>query len=354
MNKAAVLVKTTIFLAMCAGLGLFMAYMAGALNPVMSGSGPLPPQLTEDEQMITVRAERRTLFERASGSIRPQDETIVSARISAQILSISVREGDSVASGEVLIELDRRDLQARAAQAREAVTSAQAALEEARLDFERTRRLAQQQAASQAALDAARARFTTGQAELDRARRSLDEAEVAITFATLRSPIAGRVTERLADPGDLAVPGAPLLRLYSPGSLRLEANVRESLALGLSEETELRARIDSADLEFRTVIDEIVPRANPASRTVLVKTFLPEEPRLLPGMFGRLFIPLREETVLYIPRESVGHVGQLTFVRVQGSRGLRRRMVRLGEFEEGLGYRVVSGLEAGEEIAASR
>jgi multidrug efflux pump subunit AcrA (membrane-fusion protein) len=130
----------------------------------------------------------------------------------------------------------------------------------------------------------------------------------------------------------------------------LEASVRESVASRLQENQRLTAEIDVLDKRYKGVVDEIVPSADPGSRTFLVKVSLTGGSGLYPGMFGRLLIPIGQIEKIYVPYDAVTHVGQLDFVMVNTEQGAVRRYVRLGERASGERIAVMSGLKAGEQV----
>jgi HlyD family secretion protein len=105
-------------------------------------------------------------------------------------------------------------------------------------------------------------------------------------------------------------------------------------------------------LELETTMVEIVAQAASASRTFLVKAPLPSRPELRPGMFGRLYFDGRERQVLLIPAAAVRHIGQLETVQVAGPEGVTLRQIRTGK-TYGTNVEVLSGLQAGEKIAAA-
>jgi len=152
------------------------------------------------------------------------------------------------------------------------------------------------------------------------------------------------------DPGDTATPGEPLLRLYDPQALRLTATVRESLASRLQTGQTLPVRIDALDLEVEGEIAEIVPAADPGSRSFEVRVALPARENLYPGMFGRLGIRLGTEARLAIPQAAVARYGQLAFVEVMGAEGILRRYIRTGRALPGEQVEVLSGLQVGERV----
>jgi RND family efflux transporter MFP subunit len=272
--------------------------------------------------------------------------------ITATISSIAVRSGDEVKTGELLVKLDARELKARVDQSYQAVAAAKARLDQAEKDFQRVQRIykADPGAISKAELDRINAAFETARADLLRFRRQEDETKTALSYSTLIAPIAGRIVERYADPGDTVRQGQPILRMYDPGTLRLEASVRESVASTLVKGQKLTAAVDAVDRRYEAVVDEIVPSADPGSRSFLVRVSLKSDPGLYPGMFGRLMIPIGEIDKMYIPQDAVTNVGQLAFVLVKSAQGPARRFVRLGERGPGNLITVVSGLNSGEII----
>jgi RND family efflux transporter MFP subunit len=251
----------------------------------------------------------------------------------------------------VVVRLDSRDLEARRREAREQVAAAQAGLALARTERERFQRLFEQKVASRQQLDRAIADYQVAAAELESAQQRAAAAEVSLSYAEIRSPVSGRVVDRLAEPGDTASPGAALLRIYDPGSMRLEAPVRETLATRLAPGQELDVEIEALGLTTRGAIDEIVPAAEPGARTFLVKVRLPGDARLYAGMFGRLAVPAGRGPRLVVDASAVDRIGQLEYVRVVGEDGrVGRRMVTTGPPTPGGGIEVLSGLAAGERV----
>lgn len=334
-----------------------IAWFAGAFGEkippgeVAARVEALPP----DARLHVVEAATETVARQATGTIVAKSETSVSSRILARVLSVAVRAGDTVAEGQPLVELDALDLTARVEQAREAVVAAKARLGDARATLDRTRSLHAQKAISKAELDRAEAAALAAEADANRAERAVDEANAGLAHATILSPISGRVVERFADPGDTAAPGLELLRLYNPEILRLEADVPESLAPRLRPGDRLDAFVDAAGRTVSAVVDEIVPSADPGSRSVAVKATLPPSPDLFPGMFGRIVVPTGETERILIPTEAVARVGQLAYVRVaverEGGSVVARRFVRVGRERPETGLvEIASGLAPGEKV----
>jgi RND family efflux transporter MFP subunit len=349
------ILKTSIVVVALVLLGGVMAYLAGFFEskiPIDSNEGAAP---VDPDRLHTVEVTTEPLIEQASGTIRAKVETVISPLINATISSIAVWSGDEVKAGDVLIKLDSRELRARVDQAHQAVIAAEARLAKAEKDFKRGQRIYQTDtgAISKAELDRKQAVQRSASAELLGLRRQKDETMTALSHSTLKAPIAGRIVKRYADPGDTARRGEPLLRMYDPQTLRLEASVRESVASKLAKGQSLTAQVDAVNKRYAAAVDEIVPSADPGSRSFVVKVSLTGGSGLYPGMFGRLMIPIGEIEKIYIPNEAVTNVGQLDFVVVKTTHGLGRRYVRLGEQAVENRVEVVSGLAPGEKILAA-
>ncbi len=331
------------------GLLLVVAWMAGTF------SDKIEPDLApagegSSAAAVPVVAELSAYSEPVPASVEAKETTLISSRLLARITSIHVRAGDQVEEGQLLLTLEKKDLLARAQQARDRIRAVEARLTEARQNLQRAEELHQRGLIAVADRDAARADAASLEAELSSARQALEESETAVAFSEIHSPIAGRVVDRFAEPGDTASPGAKLLSLYNPFSLRVEARVREQLALSLQTGMELQVEIPALGRSYSARIEEIVPAADPGSRSFLVKALLPSEKSLMPGMYARVQVPAGERERLLVPAERVASVGQLDVVWVAEEGGAVRRFVRLGRpAGEGM-VEVVAGLAAGEAV----
>jgi RND family efflux transporter MFP subunit len=198
----------------------------------------------------------------------------------------------------------------------------------------------------------------TAKAEVDRAQGALKEAQEMLDWATVRSPLDGIVIDKQVDVGDMVTPNRlnGLATLYNPARMQLIASVRDSLANKLHEGQDIGVQVEGIDHRCLGTISEIVPESQSASRSFEVKVVGPCPPDIHSGMFGRIFIPVRDEQVLAIPRNAVRNVGQLELVEVakDGRKSIRSiRTGRTGLDDPMLGdlVEVLSGLKEGEVIA---
>lgn len=332
-----------------AALLLMVAWMAGSFDQRIS-----PGRSSTDSaaaiDAIAVQERSIPVYEKVPATVEAKEATMISSRLLARVEEVRVRAGDSVEEGQLLIQLESADLETRVSQAEANVESVSARLTEARQSLKRADDLNRRGLLARADLDRARANHDALLASLSSARQSLLEARTALGYASLRAPIAGRIVDRLVEPGDTVQAGTPLLALYNPLSLRVEAHVREALALALAPGQILTVSIPSLDSERVAVIEELVPAGNPGSRSLLVKSRLEHGSSLLPGMYARLQVPAGEASALLIPADRVAHVGQLDLVWVAGEQGIQRRYVRIGKRHAPDLVEVLSGLSAGEKV----
>jgi HlyD family secretion protein len=313
----------------------------------------------------------------AVGTIIPRTQAHIEAQVAAQVTTVLVQVGETVDKGQTLVRLEddrlsaqlsqaRQSLQmasSQSEQARQAVHAAEAAFAEAESAYNRVKRFYDAQAATEQALEQARSRFLQARAGLQRAREGLagaeagmrqardmvQEAQIALGYTQIQAPQAGKILRRMVDPGDMAMPGKPLLLLGTEGGMQLEAHVRESLFTRVRIGDQRQVRLKALDTPVEAVIDEIVPFIDPVTRTFLVKADLPDVENVHPGMYGKLMIPYAEATVVLIPRAAVQQVGQLELVTVQSDGRWQRRYIKTGDVYDDH-IEVLSGLSGGEVV----
>lgn len=330
-------------------VGLILAFLAGVWHRKVPPVPAVEPREALGGATVEVRVLKVPQVETAVGTIKPVHEAGVASKLLAKVLDVRVRPGQAVAAGDLLVQLDDADLQARRKQAEAATEAAGAAYENARLEFERAQQLREQNAIAQAEVDRAAATLRATKADVDRTREAVREAAVVLEFATITAPIAGTVIERRIEPGDTVSPGQVLVTLYDPNRMQMVASVRESLALQLTVGQQIPARLETLDHECLATVSEIVPEAEATTRSFTVKVTGPCPPGVYSGMFGRIMLPLGDEEVVVVPAAAVRRVGQLTMVDVAEGAATVRRSIQLGR-AFGDDREVLAGLRPGEKV----
>lgn len=301
------------------------------------------------------------------GTVRARTSAVVSARIPGSISILNVREGDRVRKGQLLARLEAQENQANAAVAAAGIDEARQGLDEAGSrkkladrTFERYHTLFREQAVS-------RQEFDVKQSEVELAAQGLARAEARLTQAQERSkaaaamsdytriiaPIAGIITSKPVDLGATVFPAQPLMTIEDEGSYLLELAVPESFAVRVTPGSPVQVTLDALGSSFPAKIAEIVPTADPASRTFTAKIALGRK-ALKSGMFGRGVINLGTTvTGITLPKMAVVERGAMSSVWVvDKDSNARMRIIKIGKT---LGERreILSGLSEGEQVLVS-
>ncbi|MBN1868147.1 efflux RND transporter periplasmic adaptor subunit [Candidatus Sumerlaeota bacterium] len=350
--------KTLWIVGSIVGLVLILMWMAGTFrSKIQPEELPEPSErrLASGQATAEVHEVMEQVVETFIGTVAAERKTTVAPKILSTVRRILVSAGSSVKKDDLLVELDDRDLRSQLRQADDALQAARAQLTNAETYYKRMKEALEGQAVSQNQFDEAKTQFKVAQAEVSRAQQRVEEARVTLSYAKIAAPIDGRVVDRLAEPGDTVAPGRPILALYDPSALRLEAPVREGLATGLKVGDPLQVHIDAVNLDLDGRIDEIVPQSEAVSRSLLVKVGLPHQAGLYQGMFGRLLIPAGERRRVCMPEAAIERVGQLQYVDVVGTDGvLEKRFIQTGEHGENGNVELLSGARPGEKVVVRR
>jgi len=329
---------------------------------------PVVPETVSNVSVIV--AEKTTIPDwlEAVGTVQAAQTSQISSQMMGNIVEIRAREGDRVQSGQVLAIID--DAQPRSAvdQATAALTAAEKEVSAADSDLalaeitlKRYQQLYEKKSVSPQEFDEIKARYQSVEARRDMARAGQAQANAALTqarttlgYTRIRAPFAGAVTQKKADAGTLASPGMPIFIIEDTRSYRLETQIDESDIRLVHVGQAAPVMVDSlGNIQLSGKVVQIVPAADPASRSFLVKVELPIDTRLRSGLFGRAHFPRGERPAILIPQSSVVERGQLQGVYVlDGNQVAELRYVTLGK-SAGVKVEVLSGLQGGDKVVAA-
>jgi hypothetical protein len=192
-----------------------------------------------------------------------------------------------------------------------------------------------------------------------RGSRAVERAATATeSFATVRAPFDGLVTERLIDPGNLAAPGVPLLRIESDGARQVVVRVDEARAVYVHTGDRVSVSIDAATEPgadgngLDGVVAEVARAVGADHRAFTVKVSLPPTVTARTGSFARVVFRGAPRRALLVPAPAIQRHGQVLSVYVVQGRVARLRLIRAGP-SSSEGVEVLAGLDAGESIVVS-
>lgn len=351
---------------LCILLAVLSTVLAGCSSERGAKAAPLE---TVSNVSVTVAQDTRVPdWLRVVGTVQSDQTSQISSQMMGNIVEIRAHEGDLVKRGQILAVLD--DAQPRAAMqqaeaavsaAQSGVTAADSELALAAATLKRYQQLYEKKSVSPQEFDQINARYQSAQAQRaiaqeqqSQANAASAQARTALGYAIIRAPFSGILTQKMADAGTLASPGMPLFAMEDTRSYRLEVSVDESdirlARIGQTVPVTIGA-LENPALAGKVV--QIVPAADPASRSFLVKIELPADSQLRSGLFGRANFLRGEREALLIPRTSIIGRGNLQGIYVLGANQIAElRYVTLGQ-TEGQAVEVLSGLQTGEEFVAA-
>ncbi len=355
--------RNTFLLAASLALNLALPSCSSRLEP-----RPAQPETLRGVAVISVQRSAVPDYLETVGTVRAAQTSQLASQLLANIIEIRVREGMLVHPGEVLAVLDDAQPRAGLERARAALTAAEREAQAAEAEYElaeatlrRYQDLFEKKSVSPQEFDevrarqkAAAARRELAQAGRQQATAALAQAETVFQYTRIRAPFEALVTEKRADTGTLAAPGMTLFVVEDTNRFRLEATVDESeiqvVRMGQRVPVLIGA-LGAEELAGRVV--QIIPAADPATRSFTVKVELPTAKRLRSGLFGRARFARGERQAVLIPATAVVRRGQLDGVYVLGpNNGASLRYITVGK-TFGPQVEVLSGLAEGERVVAA-
>jgi RND family efflux transporter MFP subunit len=324
--KSLALVASIILLCAC---GRDTAQSSALAQP----SGPTLPSVAVKVQ--AAKLEPHAAVEEVVGTVRSQFRAVVAAKVSGRVTQYRATPGTKVKAGDLLAVLDAQEIASKVDQAR-------AVLEQAQGELDRQTHLLARDATTRQEYDATNARAKV-------AKASLNEAQTMLGYSRVTAPFDGVVTRKLADVGDLAMPGKPLLEIEAPTAFRFEADVPEAILDRVQLGAKMNVAIASINVPLEATVSEIAPVADAVSRTFQVKLDLPSAEGLRTGQFGRVGVPVAETQLLLVPADAVLRRGQLELVFVAKEGKAALRLIKTGKVLEQQ-VEILSGLEQGEQV----
>ena len=265
-----------------------------------------------------------------SGALKAVNSAIVKARVAGELQGLTVREGDTVKAGQIVARVDPTEYQARVRQAQQLAESAKAQVDIARRAFDNNRSLVDQGFISRTALDTSLASLAASEASYRAAQAGMDVAAKALDDTVLRSPLAGLVSQRLAQPGERVSPEARIVEIVDLSRLELEASLSatESIDLHLGQSAVLQ--IEGAAKPVNARVVRINPSAVAGSRAVIAYLAVDSAPGLRQGLFAQGTLGTGRLQTLAVPLNAVRTDKPQPYVQWVDKQQVRHQTVELG------------------------
>ena len=361
--------------------------VAGMVCILFSGcSEKIEPGTVKPSQVRSIKAPVATasisqepIHYEVTGTVSAKDASILSSKIMGVVKAVYVKEGDRVKKDQALADIDPRQVKAQLLQAKAALSEARkgesatlsaqqaaiASADLARATYDRYVNLIKTESASRQEFDEVSARFHQAEAALSKAQSMAEasrfrtrQAEAAVAGAgvseedaRLTAPFCGVITTRLVDPGSLASPGTPILKIESAGDLHVDMIVPETHLQFITLSQKVSVSIPSAGGKpLEGSVRAIFPAADAASRSFTVQVDIPFHPAIHSGMFSRITLVHGNQEKLLIPASALIYQGQLTGVFLLDSDRIARfRILRTGR-TFGAMVEALSGIRPGDRF----
>ena len=290
-----------------------------------------------------------------SGALKAVDSAVVKARIAGELQDLRVREGDVVKAGQVLARIEPTEYLARLKQAQQQAESAKGQLDIARRNFENNRSLVDQGFISKTALDTSAGSLASAQANYQAAQAGADVASKTLEDGILRAPIAGQISQRLAQPGERVGVDARIVEIVNGAKLELEAALNPADSLLVRPGQSAQLHMDGSAQPVRARVARINPAANSTTRTVTAYLSVENLPGLRQGLFAQGDLATgNANKVLAIPLDSVRTDKPQPYVQVLKDGKVEHLPVTVSQRSQwqGVPYAAIEGVPVGTQVLA--
>ena len=313
-----------------------------------------PPLEIRPQEVLRLQMQELPLGLPISGALKATNSAIVKARVAGELQGLQVREGDSVKAGDVIARVDDSEYQARFQQAQQQATAAKAQVEIAKRSFDNNRSLVEKGFISQTALEGSASTLASAEANFRAAQAGAEVARKALDDTVLRAPIAGVVSQRLAQPGERVAVDTRIVEIVDLSRLELEASVdaANSVAIRIGQTAELR--IEGSNQTINAKVVRINPSTVAGSRAVMIYLAVASQAGLRQGLFAQGTLAMGQQNVLAVPLSAVRTDKPEPYVQVLADNKVQHKPVTLGgrtEFKGEIWARI-DGIPADSSVLA--
>jgi RND family efflux transporter MFP subunit len=324
---------------------MLLAGCHGKDNAVQAAAGK-----SVTAQVMTVNLASVAETETTPGTVIAEKHVDLASRLMGYISEIRVREGDTVTKGQLLFTVDPTDIRGGVDQARAGAAQADAALADAKADYERFSNLFKDESVSRQTYEKMALKYHVAESQAAAAHAGLQTAESQLRYAEVRSPIDGVVTQKMASAGDLAAPGRPVLSVENATRLQVQTAVSDAIFPHLKLGDSVLVDADGRAEPAKAKIISLVGAADPMSHTHLVKLELPTASGLRSGTFVHVRFAVGSRQSLRVPNAALLQRAGIVGVFVVNDQGVANyRMVTPGSADD-QATEILAGLRNGDRV----
>ena len=273
------------------------------------------PVLVGAENVAKVQRDTIVAGPIVSGELKPEREAVLRAQVGGSVLEVGAREGQTVARGAMLARIEARTFEDVRRSAASAVRSAENQVEVATRELTRVETLVTAGALAARERDIARSALTAAEAQLADAQSRLVSADKQLGDAVVRSPIAGVVSRRAVNVGDVVTPGSELFVVVDPSSMRLDASVPSESLPELRVGAKVTFQVRGYTQPFEGRLERIAPQTDAATRQLPIYVSIPNVAgQLVGGLFAEGRVVSSSATGLVVPVDAVNTKGETPWV----------------------------------------
>ncbi len=288
-----------------------------------------------------------------TGTVSSVQQSTLSTRLMGQISDVLVHEGQKVKKGDLLLSIRSNDVLAQQKQVEANIIEVKTGYKHAEEDYKRIQALFENKSATQKELDDITAHYQMMKAKLAAAEEAKLQVAEMLTYANIKAPYDGVITQRFVDAGDMANPGMPLVAIEAPGKLEVNTRIPESDIYKVNVNDTVQVFIEACEEPIVGIIDRVSPSSRFSGSQFDAKISLQptakQQKLIHSGVFAHIQYPNGSEDKIVVPKQLIVQRGQLQGVWVTAQDKALLRWVRLGkDYDDKV--EVLSGLDKGSQL----
>ena len=353
-----------------AAAALVVLVIAAGAGWLLFGTSAKPPQAAAAQPPAPAVGVRLAAMKGVSqsfefvGRVKAIEKVDLRARVEGFLEKVLFREGQDVKTGELLYQIEKVQFQAAVDQAKANLAVAEAALTNAKVEYERSTELVKRNFTPQSQVDANKAALDTAAGRVMQAKAALTQAQVNLDYTDIRAPIDGRIGRTAYTVGNLVNPASGVLAtivsqdpiyVLFPVSVRDLEAIREARRKeeGGMAKIDIRVRLPSGqEYAQRGVWNLTDPQVDPQTDSLVMRATIPNPDRTLTdGQFVTAIIRERQEAPRLVVPQAALQVDQSGYyvLVVNDQHKVEQRRVQTGP-QRGTDVVVTSGVKEGEKV----